>query len=81
MTDVVRVSLPVGPHLGEKVSAKDSLELSGCRFDVIASTGPQVRIVLRVKLFEPRRDRLQRFAFRLVRLVQQRNRLALEIRK
>ena len=72
MADVIRMSLPVGPHLGEKISSKDSLQLGGRCLDVVASLRVKIWIVLRVKLIEARRNRPDTFDFSVIRFVQQR---------
>jgi hypothetical protein len=56
MADVIRMSLPVGPHFREKIGSKEPLQLGDRCFHVRASFRMHVRVVLRVKLLETRRD-------------------------
>ena len=44
MSDVVRMSLPIGPHFGEEIGSKDSLELVRRGFDVVTSFRENIRI-------------------------------------
>ena len=46
MADVVRMGLPVGPHLREEIGFKDPLQLGGRCFDVVAFFRMNVRIVV-----------------------------------
>ena len=70
MPDVVWMSLPVGPHLREKIGLKDPLQLGGRGLDVVTSLGMKIRIVLGVKLIESRRNRPDALVFGCIRLAQ-----------
>ena len=52
MADVIWMSLPVGPHFREKIGSKDPLKLGDRCFHVAASFRMNIRVVLRIKLFQ-----------------------------
>jgi hypothetical protein len=56
VTDVVRVRCPVGSHLREEVSFKDSLRLGDCPFDRVIFLHVNLAVICLIETIENRGD-------------------------
>ena len=59
MSDVVRVSGPIGLHLGKEVSLEDALRLADRCFDRLCFLRVELAVICPVKAVESRCDRVQ----------------------
>lgn len=68
MPDVVRMRLPIGPHLGKEIGLKDTLDLSHGAVNKRLFLRVHIGIVCPVKILDTSGDRVNRFIRRIVRL-------------
>ena len=52
VSDVIRVSGPIRPHLRKKVSLENALRLADCRFECVRFLRGQLAVVVAVKRVE-----------------------------